>query len=379
MVRFLLTTRGKSWWRGRLFCRRVACLGLLVAALAMVLTTPAGASKRSKDALKVALDPPPDLLLDGGRKLSFERSFSLEREVKPKRSFWTRLVDVIAGEPDFHYLVNPYSVVTDSRGRIIVTDQGASGVHVFDFAQQKYKFITRRDVWKDPMLTPQCVAVDAQDNIYVTDSETGKVFVFDANGKFRRALGSLKGGEGYFKRPTGIAVDSAAQHIYVTDTLRNKIFMMDMQGSVLQTIGKEGTGDGEFNFPTELRLNGSDLVVVDAMNFRVQVLDRSGAFRYAIGKLGDEAGWIFRPKGIGFDSEDHLYIVDGQWGMVQVFDREGRLLYYFGQRGTGDWEFQLPTGLQIDKRDRIYVVDSYNRRVQVFHYYGIAAGDGRKE
>ena len=185
------------------------------------------------------------------------------------------------------------------------------------------------------MLTPQCVTVDAQDNIYVTDSQSGKVFVFDPSGKFRRTIGSLKGGEGYFKRPTGIAVDSAAQRIYVTDTLRNKIYMMDMQGSVLQVIGKPGTGDGEFNFPTELRLNGTDLVVVDAMNFRVQVLDRSGTFRYAIGKVGDGAGWMFRPKGIGFDSEGHLYVVDAQWGMVQVFDEQGRLLYYFGQRGTG--------------------------------------------
>ncbi len=87
-------------------------------------------------------------------------------------------------------------------------------------------------------MTPQCVAVDAQDNIYVTDSEAGKVFVFDADGKYKRAIGSLKGGEGYFKRPTGIAVDSAAQRIYITDTLRNKIFVTDMQGSVLQTIGK---------------------------------------------------------------------------------------------------------------------------------------------
>jgi len=67
-----------------------------------------------------------------------------------------------------------------------------------------------------------CVALDAQDNIYVTDSESGKIFVFDADGKYRHALGSLKGGEGYFKRPTGIAVDSAAQRIYVTDTLRDK-------------------------------------------------------------------------------------------------------------------------------------------------------------
>jgi DNA-binding beta-propeller fold protein YncE len=378
MVHLLLAAQATSWLRGKVFCRRVVCAALLVAGLVLVPVTLAGASKRSKDTL--GPPPPPDLLLDGGRKLSFERSFSLEREVKPKRSFWTRVVDVIAGEPDFHYLVNPYSVVTDSKGRIIITDQGARGVHIFDFIQQKYKFIERRDVRKDPMLIPQCVAVDAQDNIYVTDSETGKIFVFDANGKFRRTIGSLKGGEGYFKRPTGIAVDSAAQHIYVTDTLRNKIFMMDMQGSVLQTIGKTGTGDGEFNFPTELRLNGSDLVVVDAMNFRVQVLDRSGTFRYAIGKIGDGAGWIFRPKGIGFDSEDHLYVVDGQWGIVQVFDQEGRLLYYFGERGTGEGQFQLPTGLQIDKQDHIYVVDSFNRRVQVFHYYGIAgSGDGRKQ
>ncbi len=368
MVRFLLIARGKSGLRQ----------GLALAGVAVLLATSAAASKRAQPTL--GPPPPPDLLLDGGRKLSFERSFSLEREVKPKRSFWTRVVDVIAGQPDFHYLVSPYSVVTDSRGRIIVTDVAAAGIHIFDFNQQKYKFISRRDTGKDPMLTPQCVAVDAQDNIYVTDSQAGKVFVFDANGKFRRTIGSLKGGEGYFKRPTGIAVDSAAQRIYVTDTLRNKIFMMDMQGSVLQVIGKTGTGDGEFNFPTELRLNGPDLVVVDAMNFRVQVLDRSGAFRYAIGKIGDGAGWMFRPKGIGFDSESHLYVVDGQWGMVQVFDREGRLLYYFGERGTGAGQFQLPTGLEIDHQDRIYVVDSFNRRVQVFHYYGVAqTADGRKQ
>lgn len=350
--------------------------GLAIAGMALLFAMPAAhASKKSK--VSLGEPAPPDLLMDGGRRLAFERTFSLEREVKPKRSFWTRVVDVIAGEPDFHYLVNPYSIVTDSRGRIIVTDPGAHGVHIFDFNQQKYKFLSRRDTDKNPLLMPQCVAVDAEDNLYVTDSQSGKVFVFDASGKYRRAIGSLKGGEGYFKRPTGIAVDSAAQHIYVTDTLRNKIFMMDMQGSVLKIIGKAGTGDGDFNYPTELRLNGSDLVVVDAMNFRVQVLDREGMFRYAIGKPGDGTGWMFRPKGIGFDSENHLYVVDGLWGVVQVFDREGRLLYYFGGKGTGAGEFQLPAGLQIDRQDRIYVVDSFNRRVQVFHYYGAPAAEGR--
>jgi len=322
---------------------------------------------------------PPDLLMDGGRKLSFAGSVSLESDVKSKRGFWTRLVDVIAGPPDPHFLVSPYGVATDSRGRILVTDLAAIGIHIFDLQKQKYKFITRRAERKDPMLAPQCVAVDGHDNIYVTDSKAGKIFVFEPSGKFQRVIGSLKGGEGYFKRPTGIAVDSATQQIYVSDTLRNQIFVMDMQGSVLRRIGKTGTGEGEFNYPTELRLTGQELAVVDAMNFRVQVLDPTGTFHYAVGKIGDGTGWVFRPKGIGFDSEGHLYVVDGLWGIVQVFDQQGRLLYYFGGKGTAPGQFQLPAGMQIDSHDRIYVVDSFNRRVQVFQYYAANSVEARKQ
>jgi hypothetical protein len=88
--------------------------------------------------------------LEGGRKLSWERSFSSQREVKPNRGFWNKLVDVVAGAPEFRSLVRPYSIATDSRGRIIVTDPGAEGVHIFDFTQQKYKFIQRVDKGKGP-------------------------------------------------------------------------------------------------------------------------------------------------------------------------------------------------------------------------------------
>ena len=82
--------------------------------------------------------------LDGGRKLTWEHSFNSESQVKPNRGFWNKVVDVIAGAPDYRFLVRPYSIATDSHGRIIVTDPGAQGVHIFDFAQRKYKFIERR-------------------------------------------------------------------------------------------------------------------------------------------------------------------------------------------------------------------------------------------
>ena len=167
----------------------------------------------------------PRLDLEGGRQLLFERAFSSQLEVEGKKKFWSRVIDVIAGEAEHHSMLSPYGVVTDSHGRVLVSDPGASGIHIFDFAQQKYKFASR-DKEDGGMLRPQCIAVDASDNIYATDSESGKIFVFDSSGKFNRVIGSSKHGEGYFKRPTGIAVDSQGKHIFVTDTLRNQVFVL---------------------------------------------------------------------------------------------------------------------------------------------------------
>jgi DNA-binding beta-propeller fold protein YncE len=112
------------------------------------------------------------------------------------------------------------------------------------------------------------------------------------------------------------------------------------------------------------------VAVVDAMNFRVQLFDRDGNFQAQIGTSGDPAGGIYRPRGVGIDSENHIYVVDSELGLVQVFDRKGRLLYRFGN-GTNFGQFLLPAGLFIDRNDRVYLVDSYNRRVQVFQYHAL--------
>jgi len=348
----------------------------LAACLILMAGTVEALGKKDKSALVPA---PPDLLLEGNRKLSFVQSFSSERESRGKPGFFGKLLEIAAGEPTYHRMVRPYGVAVDSRGRIIVTDPGAEGIHIFDFGEHKYKFIERRDKGKNPMRQPQCVAVDANDNIYVTDSESGYIFVFDSHGGFRRTIGSLKGGEGLFKRPTGIAVDSDAGRIYVTDTLRDKIFMLDMNGSVLRTIGDHGTKPGELYYPTELRLTKTSLIAVDAMNFRVQLFSLDGVAQSSIGRIGEGVGSTFRPKGISVDSEDHIYVVDGLWSVVQIFDRQGELLYYFGQRGAQLGEFQLPSGMFIDKNDRIYIADSYNGRVQIFQYYSASRVQGAKK
>jgi len=342
-------------------------LSLLLTGAAMLSLVPAFAIERSKTP---ADKPWPELLLGAGRRLTYQQSITSERDVGSRQGFWSKLASIVAGPPDLREMVRPYGIAVDSHGRVIVTDPALSAVHIFDLAGRKYKLIDRWDKSKDPMIAPQCVAVDEKDNIYVTDSEAGKVFVFDPQGKTRRVFGSLKRGEGFFKRPTGIAIDRKAHRVYVTDTLANCVYVLDTDGRVLRRFGERGGERGEFNFPVEVQVKDDLVVVVDAMNFRVQLFDRDGNFQAQIGTSGDPAGGIYRPRGVGIDSEDHIYVVDSELGIVQVFDRMGRLLYRFGN-GTNFGQFLLPAGLFIDRNDRVYLVDSYHRQVQVFQYHAI--------
>ena len=104
MVQLLLSgTRGNG-----LGTARVACILLLLLA-------PAWASRKPKDKL-VEPGAPPDLLLEGGRKLSYERSFHSEREVKPKSGFGEELGPVCSRRQEFHSLIRPYSVVSIRAG-----------------------------------------------------------------------------------------------------------------------------------------------------------------------------------------------------------------------------------------------------------------------
>jgi DNA-binding beta-propeller fold protein YncE len=338
---------------------------LALTVLVALLPKPAQAKQPKTSKKQVQQETVEPLLLEGNRRLEFIRSFSSEEEVRTKKPFWSKVLDFVAGPAEIRRMVRPYDIAADSQGRLIVTDPGAPAVHIFDFKKQKYQNLTGSK--KEEFKSPIGVAVDAEDNIYVSDSELGKIFVFDGHGKFRHYLGDIKG-EGYFKRPTGLAIDSASKRIYVTDTLRNAVYSLDFDGNILGHFGKAGEAAGEFNYPTEIQVRGDELIVADAMNFRVQIFDRNGTYRQQFGHLGNVTGAMFRSKGLALDSEGNIYLADAFLDIVQVFNRKGDLLFYFGAPGTGAAQFQLPAGVHIDRDNKVYVADSYNRRVQVFQY-----------
>ena len=299
-------------------------------------------------------------------RVSYEGSFQRLQDGSSEISLLKRVLHLLVGPVDVYTMVRPFGITTDPQGRIVVVDTEQRLVHVLDYAHHKYLHLAGSP--NERFVSPIGTTVDQAGNIYVTDSYLGKIFVFRPNGKFLRFLGDA-GGEGIFRRPTGIAFDATHQHLFLTDTLYHKVFELDLSGRILHSFGKRGVAPGEFNYPVAIACRQGRLYVVDAMNFRVQVLDRKGTPIDIFGREGDGSGTFARPKSIALDSEGHIYVVDSLFDAVQVFDRHGNLLLSFGRSGSGDGEFDLPSGIFIDPADRIYVADSYNSRVEVFQYH----------
>jgi DNA-binding beta-propeller fold protein YncE len=298
--------------------------------------------------------------------IEYLRTVPTVREFTKPRGFFSKMLTWVAGEDDTKpELLRPYGIAEDSYGRLLIADPGQHGIHIFDFEKRKYQFL------KGPsgkhLESPIDVACDSNDDIYVTDSMRGQLYVFDRRGRFLRTIDG-EGPDSHLRRPTGMALDRAAQRIYVTDTLRHQVFVFGKDGSLLHVIGKRGKGPGEFNFPTAVTLSAGKVYVVDAMNFRIQTFTSDGQFINSFGQKGNQSGTLNRPKGIAADTDGNLYVVDALFETVQVFDPTGRLLYYFGSTGADPGQFQLPSGIAIDERNRIFVSDSLNRRVQVFLY-----------
>ncbi len=317
---------------------------------------------RAADEVPIRLAWPPS---DAEYSVTFVRSISAPRDLKIRRGFFAKLARLVAGpSKGSRGLLRPFSIALDGDGRLLITDRAGPGVHILDPVRKKYRRLqgTRKERFRSPI----DVDTDARGNIYVTDSDLGKIFVFRRNGKFDRFIGDA-GGEGLYKRPTGIAIDRASGRIYLTDTLRHAVEVIDSRGKAVERWGERGEGPGEFNFPTDVALARDRVFVLDAMNFRVQVFDRQGAYITSFGKPINAPGGLFRPKGIAVDEKRELvYVVDAMFEIVQAFTYEGELVMAFGHGGAKPGEFFLPAGICVDPEGRLLVADSYNARVQIF-------------
>ncbi|MGD8450795.1 MAG: 6-bladed beta-propeller [Phycisphaerae bacterium] len=301
---------------------------------------------------------------------------------KPPDQARIRYVGELRGEADLHRRVGGWeamraaltgpapkgafsrpSAVAVAGSRVFVADTGLAAVHVLDLEARTYAVTTGSPA--DPLQVPIDVELaEGGRTLVVVDRARAAVDLFEPDGTWRCTRRWPE-----IAAPAAAAWDETQQTLWLADVTAHACVACRGLTDIGERFGRRGGVPGALNYPSDVAICPEQgLVVVDAMNFRVQVLSMTGRPLAVFGRKGDAAGDFSRPRGVAVDSAGHVYVLDNQFENVQIFTPEGQLLLAFGQGGTGPGEFSVPSGITIDGQDRIWIADSYNRRVQVFQY-----------
>ena len=287
-------------------------------------------------------------------------------EVRQFTQSGSSLGTMLAGRSEAGKLFKPVAVAVGADGRLAIADPGSQGVHLYVPAEKRYQLLFQTD--REELLSPVSVCFGTDHRLYVADSVLGKVLVYDATGRYVKALDTA--GAKPLERPTAVVASGSGDRLYVVDTRQHQIHLYDGTGNFLSSIGGHGIGTGKFNLPTHAGTDAAgNFYINDTMNFKVQVYNPESGFTTSFGSHGNGSGDFAMSKGIGADRWGVIYVVDTLFDCVQLFDRQGQFLLSIGSQGEGPGEFWMPSGLFIDHQDRLWVCDTYNRRLQVFQLY----------
>jgi DNA-binding beta-propeller fold protein YncE len=122
-------------------------------------------------------------------------------------------------------------------------------------------------------LFPNVAVTDSQGRVYVTDSNNGRISIWDDEGHFLSHLGQGSG-DGALSLPRGALIDGR-DRLYVVDAVGQNVKTYDVSGpepNFLFAFGEPGQGNGQFYYPNDISLDATGrLYITDRENDRVQV------------------------------------------------------------------------------------------------------------
>ncbi len=275
--------------------------------------------------------------------------------------------------------------IAERNGEIFVSD-GENGKILKITNAETFSVVT------DKLDTPSAIAFDKNGDLFVADSGSHTIKkVKIENGEIELIAG-IENEKGFadgdaksakFNAPVGIAVSESGK-IYVSDTYNDKIRVIE-NGQVTTLAGNaEGFADGngktaKFDTPLGIALTkDGKLIVADAGNFRVRVIEQNGKVWTLTGNnkqetvdgLLHEASFV-QPTDVAIDDFGTIYIADGN-----SIRAVGRRFFPFVETltdtnsGFSDGNlktsrFNRPSGLAIDKSGNLFVADAENQVVRV--------------
>ncbi|HEX4440878.1 MAG TPA: flippase activity-associated protein Agl23 [Thermoanaerobaculia bacterium] len=211
---------------------------------------------------------------------------------------------------------------------------------------------------------PRGLATDPQGNLYVADTKNSRIVVFDGNGGFVRAIGSLGEGDGQLKEACGVAIGPDGL-VYVADTWNHRIARFTTDG---QWKGAWTVSDPSFFGPRALVFAKGFLDVADTGNKRIVRLDAEGHVASTWGGAGTEPGRFVEPVGLATDPAGRIWVADTGNHRIQVFEFDGAFVRQFPVNGWKD--FYTEPYLAAGPSDSVFATDSWKGRIAQYDANG---------
>ncbi|HBS03970.1 MAG TPA: hypothetical protein DEA96_03320 [Leptospiraceae bacterium] len=166
---------------------------------------------------------------------------------------------------------------------------------------------------------PVDVAVDSSNNQYLINYRDPGIVQVSADGSL---MNEFKG-PFYDSLEGPIAGIMHKDLLYVADYDGDQIQVFRTSGGRTLAFGQTGSGEGQFRGPSGLTVESEYLFVTDAGNSRVQKFDLEGNY---LQTLRPSEARFQQPSGITGDGKGILYVSDRKASAIYVIDVDGNLL-----------------------------------------------------
>jgi DNA-binding beta-propeller fold protein YncE len=262
-------------------------------------------------------------------------------------------------------------------GTIFVVDSGNARVEVFTAAGVYLReFGLPMNFYADAALDR------ANTGLYLLDYQADNIQRVSTTGTNMGLLGTSGTGNGQFRRPEGIAVDSKG-NLYVADRDNNRVQKLTAGGAFLNKFGGFGSAPGQMNGPVDVAIGADgNVLVADPGNYRLQVFSPGGKFLASYDRLAGSPFPTFRPATVTSAPSGDIYMWDNTRGRVlrvrarpapptlgetaNVAPVSGRVLV--NTPGAGGFvplgqALQVPVGSQLDTmRGTVRLTSASDRR-----------------
>ena len=264
----------------------------------------------------------------------------------------------------------PYGVAVNSDGCIVVSENNPKIVSVLSNEGNKLKSLGE-GVNNITFAYNNSIDIGEDGCILVADSRDHKIQKISMNGysgRFIKSVGRHGNGALQFYCPTCVVVSRKKKRIYIADYNNHRIQVLNYDLTFCRTFGKEGTGNGEFKNPHDVAIDSEGFVyVADLSNHRIQKFTYDGKYLLQFGVEGSGPGQLKVPAGITIDNTGLVYVMEYGNHRVSVFTGDGVFVCSFGEKGINEDQFSNPNiGITFDKDGFLYICDTSNNRLVVY-------------